>query len=345
MVTSHERRGAKTPATNVFHHIDIQQPTSSQIPKTDSVQSLVRSFFSMIGTPLLQIFWLIAAVLPHVAQGNTIRGGQQCEVIHFDYMEFDENGVAREPPNWQSLDLTDYMFGKFNIVALVTDGCKPKCVKISLGDYERKERASPFALFGDVGGTLRQGVTRQSGFQELKACLYLDRACTIGEHGCASQVVDIIPADHPLKAGPFALKPFAVTFNDVEVGKVSEEQTKVAAQSLCQVLIEYRAWDMSIKTDKVVSSVECVGISKHASSGAATIEFNTMASVYKLAGVYTKKNSRLPDGDLVLYYMTDFLTGRFPVSPDNSSSALEYFVNLVGPKSPYSSVTSFTVVT
>lgn len=297
----------------------------------------------MITNYLLPFFLLIVILTPK-AEGNTLRGltaVPPCAVQNFVLFEFGTDGSAQEQsyPTF-SLDLTDFNFGTFNIVAQVTEGCKPRCVKLSLAGYERKELVSPFALYGDFKGKLHQGAPRRSGKQAIKACLYTDRACTMGKHGCLSREVDIIPANEPLKAGPFVVEPFSVTFNGVKKERVSKEETKVAAQTLCQVITEFWGYGAFYKSDVGVINFECVGVSKHTSS--ATIEFNTVASVRKSIYPNPYTNRRLPDSDELFELMTDVLQNNNSIGP-NGPGSRDYFVELLVSNNPYSAVTSFTV--
>jgi hypothetical protein len=136
-----------------------------------------------------------------------------------------------------------------------------------------------------------------------------------------------------------------VVFNGVEGGAVSEEESKTAAQILCQVITEYWGFGAFYREDVGVSSFECVGVLKSLSSTdtAVTIEFNTVASVSKGTGFNPYTNRRLPDSEELFQKMTTILQDNNEIGPSGPGSR-DYFVELVGPNSPYSSVTSFTVI-
>jgi hypothetical protein len=296
----------------------------------------------MIGKTIVWAFLLIA-FLAEITEGSAVRGTQQCRVERFDLWVFDsDNSPQLEEFGDTALDLTDFPLGKLNIVAAVTDGCKPKCVKLSLAGSDKVERDLPFALYGDYRGMLNRGAPKQSGLQELKACLYLDRYCTIGEYGCNSKQVDIIPANEPLNAGPFTFKPFSVTFNGVDEGDVTIADTTFAAQTLCTVISAYWSFGAFYRQDVRVRNFQCVGVSI-ACTGALTIEFKTVASVEKLVEIFPYTNRRLPDSDELFEKMTTLLQNNNEIGP-NAPGSRDYFVQLLGPDNPYSSVSSFNVM-
>lgn len=156
----------------------------------------------MLFRETLALVAVLLAALAKQVDGNSssaLRGLQACAVSDFVYYVFDDGQEVGDYPS-STLDLTD---SKINIVAQVYPyECQPKCVKISLGTgLVKKERAAPYALFGDVAGQLLAGEPKQSGLQQVKACLYTDRNCTVGEYGCRTQSVDIIPANGSLRNG------------------------------------------------------------------------------------------------------------------------------------------------
>jgi hypothetical protein len=114
--------------------------------------------------------------------------------------------------------------------------------------------------------------------------LYTDRNCSVGEYGCRTTTVDIIPANEPLAAGPYVMPPFSLTFNGVDPTAVSANNTQVAATTICQIINEYWGFGAYYKCDVGVRDFQCTGNTVPSSSGsstATTIEFKTVASVYK----------------------------------------------------------------
>jgi hypothetical protein len=94
------------------------------------------------------------------------------------------------------IDLLDFPTCALNIFATVSEntcGDAPvKCVKLTLGSQVRKEKFTPYALFGNTGRFIRSGKPAL-GAQTLKACTYTDDACTEGESGCLE--VDVFVKD------------------------------------------------------------------------------------------------------------------------------------------------------
>jgi hypothetical protein len=294
----------------------------------------------MIGKNLFWAF-LLVAVLAKFAAGNTVRGAEQCRVERFDRFVRGFGDIPFRLIEYRGvLDLTD--FATFNIVAAVTDGCKPKCVKLSLAGDEGKERGSPFALYGDVGGKLRLAAPSRSGLQELKACLYADRSCTIGEYGCLSEEVDIIPVDEPLLAGPFTFT-FLVVINGVENCALSEEEfIRVAGAGLCSVVDEHFSGigGAFFSTDLARTDFMC---SAKADIAATTFQLDIEFGVRKGFDDDAFINRRLPDRDELFQKMTTVLQDNNEIGPIGPGSR-DYFVAYVGPFNPYSAVTSFTVI-
>ena len=85
------------------------------------------------------------------------------------------------------IDLLDFPTCSLNVYATVSEntcGDAPiKCVKLTLGDQVRKEKFSPYALYGNTGRFIRSGKPAL-GAQTLKACTYTDEECREGESGC-----------------------------------------------------------------------------------------------------------------------------------------------------------------
>ena len=94
------------------------------------------------------------------------------------------------------IDLLEFPTCALNIFATVkenTCGAAPiKCVKLTLAGQVRKEKFSPYALYGNTGRFIRSGKPAL-GAQTLKACTYTDEACTQGESGCLA--VDVFVKD------------------------------------------------------------------------------------------------------------------------------------------------------
>ena len=85
------------------------------------------------------------------------------------------------------IDLLEFPTCALNIFATVkenTCGDAPiRCVKLSLGQQQRKEVFAPYALYSNTGQFIKSGKP-QLGAQSLKACTYTDESCTEGESGC-----------------------------------------------------------------------------------------------------------------------------------------------------------------
>jgi hypothetical protein len=94
------------------------------------------------------------------------------------------------------IDLIEFPTCALNIYATVSEntcGNAPiKCVKLTLGDQVRKEKFTPYALFGNTGRFIRSGKP-SLGAQTLKACTYTDENCREGESGCLE--VDVFVKD------------------------------------------------------------------------------------------------------------------------------------------------------
>jgi hypothetical protein len=300
---------------------------------------------------LLVAIVLLATLVQQVdgSSSGLRRGLQACFVSDFTYHVFENGQETGDYPS-STLDLTD---GKINIVAQVSPSeCQPKCVKISLGStggLVKKERSAPYALFGDVAGKLLPGATKQSGLQDVKACLYTDRNCTVGEYGCRTTSVDIIPANEPLAAGPYVMPPFSLTFNGVDpTTAVSANNTQVAATTICQIINEYWNFGAYYKCDVGVRDFQCTGnmVPPTSGSSATTIEFKTVASVYKGTGFNPYCNLRLPSRDQVFDKMTDLIRFNQDLGPGSCEGSLDYFVNILqrtDPGNPYQAFTSVTV--
>jgi hypothetical protein len=94
------------------------------------------------------------------------------------------------------IDLSEFPTCALNIFATVSEntcGTAPiKCVKLTLGSQVRKEKYTPYALYGNTGRFIRSGKPAL-GAQTLKACTYTDEACREGESGCLE--VDVYVKD------------------------------------------------------------------------------------------------------------------------------------------------------
>jgi hypothetical protein len=94
------------------------------------------------------------------------------------------------------IDLLQFPTCALNIYATVSEntcGAAPiKCVKLTLADQVRREKFTPYALYGNTGRFIRSGKPAL-GAQKLKACTYTDEACTEGESGCLE--VDVFVKD------------------------------------------------------------------------------------------------------------------------------------------------------
>jgi hypothetical protein len=301
-------------------------------------------------TTIIGTLSFLAFPFIRVQAQNGLRGlaplNPSCGVTGFQLYEFDDEGIAQRAPSAfgfdTTLDLTDHHLGKINIEAQVTDGCRPRCVKLSYEGREKKERKSPYMLYGDNNRKILQGRPRRSGDQELKACLYTDKSCTQGEYGCQTLSLHVIPANEPLKA-QYELKTLTVVFEGTE-GSATAAQTTNAAAAVCETLGEYLRSGAFYKSDVGVDEFVCSGTAAAAEQSSLTIAFETTASVYKSPGWNPYGNLNLPDADLVYERMTDFLINNYSVSP-GAPAALDYIVEKINDStSPYSSGTSFTVV-
>jgi hypothetical protein len=179
--------------------------------------------------------------------------------------------------------------------------------------------------------------------------LYTDRNCTVGEYGCRTTSVDIIPANEPLAAGPYEMPPFSLTFNGVDPTAVSANNTQVAATTICQIINEYWGFGAYYKCDVGVRDFQCTGNAVPSSSGSSTtttIEFKTVASVYKGTGFNPYCNLRLPSRDEVFTKMTDLIRFNSELGPGSCEGSLDYFVTILqrtDPGNPYQTFTSVDV--
>ena len=302
--------------------------------------------------PLSFLFCLRVLVAPTQAQTAATTGlrglaelDPSCAVTDFTFYEFDTNRNAQPVVLITSvLDMTDYNLKKINIGAEITAGCQPRCVKLSFAGRQKKERNQPYVLYGDNKGKIKKGRPRQSGDQDLEACLYTDRNCTLGEQGCKTKALYVIPADEPLSGGPFKLKTFKVTFAGT-AGPATQLQTTAAATAICDVIDSYFISGAFYKSDVAVKDFVCSGTAVVAADNASplTITVDTTASVTKSTGFNPYVNSNLPDANLLYTKMTDLLRNNGTIGP-NAPAAVELFVtNLNASTNPYSSVTSFTI--
>jgi hypothetical protein len=102
------------------------------------------------------------------------------------------------------IDLLDFPTCELNIFAVGknnTCGLPPiKCVRLWLGSTTRRERVSPFSLFGDRSGRVVYDRKPELGPNKLRACTYTDKDCKKGQQGCLTVdvlVKDCIPMSMP----------------------------------------------------------------------------------------------------------------------------------------------------
>lgn len=141
------------------------------------------------------------------------------------------------------------------------------------------------------------------------------------------------------------MAPFSLTFNGVDLTAVSENNTQVAAAAICQIISEYWSFGAYYKCDVGVRDFQCTGHTVP-SSGSATIEFKTVASVVKGTGFNPYCNLRLPSRDEVFDKMTDLIRFNQDLGPGSCEGSLNYFVDILqrsDPGNPYKAVTSVDV--
>ena len=265
-----------------------------------------------------------------------------CQVIGFTVYTFNPNGeVASTNGLFSStLDMTDFNLGKTNIAAEITEGCQPRCVKLTFPGVAKKERRSPYTLYGETNGKVNKRSPKKSG--RLKACLYTDRACTQGEQGCYSMKLEVIPANTPLKAGPLTIDPFTVAFDGADGGPATQKETTAAASALCETIRSYWSYGAFYKSDVRVEEFVCSGQAT-ANAKTLSIAFATTATVEKSTGFNPYTNSLLPDADELYESMTTFLINNWSIGPNAPTAIDEFIANLGDESSPYSTVTSFIV--
>jgi hypothetical protein len=263
-----------------------------------------------------------------------------CKVEDFEFYEFSNNSPTASLvsyPCCSVLDMTD--FGQINIAAAVTANCRPACVKLSFAGKVQKEKRAPYSLYGDTTRGFGKGAPRLSGLQELKACLYTNAACTAGEQGCKSQMVDVIPKNYPLKAGPFTFAPFSLVFDNIR-GPATAAQTAAAATKICQVTQEY--WNLYYYKSDISVNLKCSG-SAVAGAASLTIKLSTTATVNKGTGFNPYLNLRLPTSDVFYSTMKTALDTNDELN-SLDIRMIEYFVELLNDATnPYSAVTSFSI--
>jgi hypothetical protein len=135
-----------------------------------------------------------APVEAPVAEPTSCNNGN--EIVGFELVDAENPRapivMSFSPP---IINLMDFPTCELNIFAVGrnnTCGNPPiACVRVSLGSSVRRERYTPYALFGDRTGRIVYDRKPELGQNTLKACTYTDRDCRVDEQGCLEVDVNV----------------------------------------------------------------------------------------------------------------------------------------------------------
>ena len=158
----------------------------------------------MIGSKLILVL-LASASLASATNKKSLTSATNTKCVNkvesFALVDASKNpatttALVEQTPGPTNIYLGSFSTCELNIVAVTSStpaGCNQgqiMCVKLQLGNDVRKERAAPYALYGDVGGNY-YSKTPRGGVQTLKACTYTDSECKMNESGCKEFKVDV----------------------------------------------------------------------------------------------------------------------------------------------------------